>query len=365
VLRDGIESERALDSIARNARALTRLIEDLLDVSRIVSGKFEMLQEPVELTEVLRAACDSVLPLARERGVELRAAIPECSAKVHGDARRLQQVAWNLLANAIQSSSPGDVVWVHARIEGRKLAFRVKDSGYGIEPGFLPHIFERFRQEDSSRTRRRSGLGLGLSIVKQIVELLHGEIDARSDGPGKGAEFTVAFAVLEASHAAGAGPGTAEGEGEGEGDGALPPQAPLAGMSVLVADDDDDSREMLAFALARMGAKVLGVSSAEACRQAFARHEPDALVSDIGMPGEDGYALMESLRSRGARVFSVALTGYAAVDDRERARAAGFDVHLTKPVVLEQLVASLAHARGGDTQRMRRAQEVAAQAPTK
>jgi PAS domain S-box-containing protein len=319
VLRGGDESERALESIWRNARRLTRNIEDL--------------------AEVLRGACESVLPVARERGVELRAAIPDRLAEVNGDPSRLQQVAWNLLANAIQSSDAGGVVWIQARLDGGKVSFCVRDSGSGIDPDFLPHIFQRFRQEDGSRTRRRGGLGLGLSIVKQIVDLLNGEIDARSDGPGKGAEFSVAFSVSERIETACAIPCAAM-----HGPNGLP-NRPLEGMSVLLADDDDDSREMLAFALERKGATVTGVSSAEACRDAYALSEPDVLVSDIGMPGEDGYALIESLRRRGARAFAVALTGYAALDDRERAHSAGFDVHLTKPVVLEQLVASLVRAR--------------------
>jgi PAS domain S-box-containing protein len=341
------EQERVLglSRIERNARSLARLIEDLLDVSRIVSGKFDIQRARVDLAEVLRCAAEVVLPAAEQRGIAIVLQVEAGVGAVLGDASRLQQVAWNLLTNAVHASEPGSTVVLEAEACADSLCFRVRDQGCGIDPGFLPHVFERFRQEDSSSTRRRGGLGLGLSIVKYLVEVHGGRIAAESPGPGLGATFTVTLPPAP--------PGTLGRQPSG----LLPPvdashDRPLDGVHVLLADDDDDSREMLMHALERSGARVVGVGSAAECRARYAEREPDVLVSDIGMPGEDGYALMADLRGRGARVFAVALTGYAAVEDRERARRAGFDAHFAKPVNIDALVAALVRAQSSPRRTM-------------
>jgi len=336
----------ALTRIERNARALGRLIEDLLDVSRIVSGKFDITRSVVDLSEVLYGAAEVVQPAADERGVRIAVEVPPDVGVVLGDPSRLQQVAWNLLTNAIHCSEAGTTVVLEASAEGEAVRFAVHDQGCGIAAGFLAHVFERFRQEDSSTTRRRGGLGLGLSIVKHLVAMHGGAIAAESAGPGQGASFTVTLPMApdgaRARHPS-----------------AVPPPPdpasealPLQGLRVLLADDDDDSREMLTHALERRGAEVTGVCSAAECRARYVADEPDALVSDIGMPGEDGYALMADLRARGAAAFAVALTGYASVEDRDRARRAGFDAHLTKPVRLDALVAALLRAQSRPSRSM-------------
>jgi PAS domain S-box-containing protein len=332
-------AREAIDSIDRNTRSQTRLIEDLLDVSRIVSGKLSIQHKAVELGAVLRSAAAVVAPSAEARSVELVVDLPAELGVVRGDASRLQQVAWNLLSNAIKFSSLGGDVRLEARREGAWLVVRVRDHGAGIDPAFLPHIFERFRQEDSSTTRRQGGLGLGLAIVKHLVELHDGDIEAHSAGEGTGALFTVRLPAAELG--AREAPVTPE----------PPPLAPkrggaaLSGLRVLLVDDDDDSREMMMHALALQGANVLEAANADECRTLHARTLPQAIVSDIGMPGEDGYSLMRSVRAVDADVYAVALTGYAADDDRERARRAGFDAHLTKPVDLAALVKLLFERR--------------------
>jgi PAS domain S-box-containing protein len=334
-------AREAIDSIDRNTRSQTRLIEDLLDVSRIVSGKLSIQHNPVELGAVLRSAAEVVAPSAKARSVELVVELPtEPLGVVRGDASRLQQVAWNLLSNAIKFSHPGGDVRLEALREGAWLVLRVRDHGAGIDPAFLPLIFERFRQEDSSTTRRQGGLGLGLAIVKHLVELHDGEIKAHSEGEGTGAVFTVRLPVAEL--------GAREAPVTPEPQRLTAPKrggASLNGLRVLLVDDDDDSREMMMHALVMQGANVLEAASADECRALHARTLPQAIVSDIGMPGEDGYSLMRSVRAVDADVYAVALTGYAADDDRERARRAGFDAHLTKPVDLAALVKLLLERR--------------------
>jgi PAS domain S-box-containing protein len=343
---------RALETVERNARTQSQLVGDLLDVSRIVTGKMRLDMGPVDLAPVVAEAVASIRPAAEARGLRLRAELDPRAGRVTGDADRLRQVIWNLLSNAVKFTPEGGAVTVRGARRGGRVEIEVSDTGQGIAPEFLPYVFDRFRQADQSTTRAHGGLGLGLSIVRHLVELHGGTVRAESDGEGRGATFTVSLpaaketadvAALEESHDR---PGASR---VGERGGA----AMLEGLRVLVADDDEDACLLLAALLRRRGAEVVAARSAAEAFEAFTRARFDVLVSDIGMPGEDGYSLIRRVRALpeelGGRTPAAALTAYARESDRQSALEAGFQVHLAKPAdpaELLNVVAALARERG-------------------
>ena len=338
--------------IGRSAVAMTRIIDDLLEMSRIISGKVRLDVETVAMDAVVADAVESVALAAQAKDIAITVDL-EPGLRVRGDRHRLQQVLWNLLANSVKFTPAGGRIVVDARREERVLCVDVRDTGVGIDAAFLPYVFDRFRQADSSITRPHGGLGLGLAIARQLVELHGGEIDVSSEGPGKGACFSICLPL-------GAEPredGTCAAErAQAAGSGAAPPVAapatspqaapPLAGMRVLVVDDDADARALVGILLAGHGAQVTDAASAEEALDRLAAGTPDVLVSDIGMPGKDGYWLVGQVRAgdgqRPRRLPALALTAFAGGADRERALEAGFDAYLSKPIDEAELVRCLA-----------------------
>jgi PAS domain S-box-containing protein len=337
---------RAARSIERNTRALAQLINDLLDVSRIVMGKLSLEMRPVSLVQVVAAAVETVRPLADAKGVHLATSLGSVKGMVSGDAARLQQVVWNLLTNGIKFTPSGGHVKIALEETTARLKVTISDTGRGITPDFLPHIFERFRQADSSSTRLHGGLGLGLAIVRHLVELHGGSIHAWSEGEGRGAMFTVELPPL---------PQQVAQRPERRGTSRIEWHAELPGLDgvrVLIVDDELDARECLGTLLEQAGAVVTLVGSADEALQALDAEVPDVIVSDIGMPKEDGYALIRKIRARpperGGTVPAIAVTAYAAGQDRERALAEGFTRHLPKPIEARDLIILVARvvARG-------------------
>jgi len=331
---------RAVDAIDRNARAQSGLVADLLDVSRIVTGKFHMDLSAVRLTDVIESAADTMRPAARLKGIRLEVAIDPWADLVLGDAGRLQQVVWNLLSNAIRMTPPGGRVEVVVSNANPGIELSVIDDGSGIDPDFLPHVFDRFRQADSSSTRRHAGLGLGLAIVRHLVELHGGSVEAHNRQDRAGAVFTVRL-PRSIDPGAAAFPVTSK-----------PPlwdsthparDRSLAGASLLLVDDEYDSREAMAIALRQYGAKVFTASSAADALRLLAEERPHVVIADIGMPGEDGHALLQRVRSlpsdRGGATPAIALTAYASPENRQEALRNGFQVHVAKPVAPLDLAA--------------------------
>jgi PAS domain S-box-containing protein len=340
---DADTARRAVATIDRNARAQTQLIEDILDVSRIVAGKVNLNVAPVDLNAVADGALDSVRHAAEAKGIALHAPGPgEPIHNVRGDPDRLQQVVWNLLSNAIKFTPRGGNVWLRlAHLDG-SAEIEVRDDGLGIKPEFLPHVFERFRQSDSSSTRPHGGLGLGLAIARHLVELHGGTVEVHSEGEGQGATFRVRLPVaVEAAPA----------EVQAVGPAAPVTAAPrLSGVRVLVVEDEADTRELMRTVLGQLGADVRLAGSAREALEAIDDQTPDVLLSDIEMPEIDGYALMRTVRERapdkGGLVPAAALTAYARSEDRLRALRAGYQVHLAKPVEPAELAAVVASLAG-------------------
>ena len=340
---DPTRRRSAVETIERNAVAMAQLIEDLLDMSRVISGKLRIEVQEVDIVRVIQAAIDSIHPAALARSVELSTAFEADIPLMMGDPTRLQQIVWNLLSNAVKFTPKGGSVQVRLRRAGSAVEIAVTDTGKGIAPSFLPRVFEPFRQEDASSTRTRGGLGLGLAITKQLVELHGGTISAHSEGDNRGATFTVSLpisAVVPAVQISSRSGRQLRTESDFE----RPPQ--LRGLNVLVVDDDDDGRRLVATILEGCGCIVRGAASV---RQALARFEeqlPDVLLSDIGMPGEDGYELIRQVRARsrerGGEVPAAALTAYARAEDRRNMLNAGYSIHLPKPVEPAELVAVVA-----------------------
>ena len=330
--------------IERNARAQVKLIEDILDVSRIISGKLRLELRPIELDGILRAAVEVIRPAADAKGVTLQPG-GSIGVMVLGDPDRLQQVLWNLLSNAVKFTPAGGQVEVEVERAGRSVRVLVSDSGKGIEASFLPHVFERFRQADSSTTRRHGGLGLGLAIVRHVVELHGGSVRALSGGRDRGSTFVIKLPLYDggatSSERAIGVPVMRDTE-----PGAM---ARLDGMRVLVVDDELDAREVLGTILGAVGAEVELAASAGEALERLASFGPDVLVSDVGMPGDDGYTLIRLVRggaSRFARVPALALTAYASAEDARHAVLAGFDSHLSKPVEPSTLTAVVSRLFG-------------------
>jgi signal transduction histidine kinase len=336
----------AIAVIERNASALAHLIDDLLDVSRIIAGTLQLTPQPVDLAAVAQAALDTVRPLAAAKDVQL-AFSPDSLAveTVSGDAGRLQQVIWNLLANAIKFTPDGGSVGLFLALANDHMEVRVVDTGQGISADFLPHVFERFRQADGATTRRHTGLGLGLDIVGQLVALHGGTVHAASDGVGRGATFTVRLPIsagaAQAGQAALAKRQTATAAAAG-----MPRGPRLDELRILVVDDNADGRTLTSFVLTQAGASVKAVASVREALQMLEGDRPDVLVSDIGLPDEDGFGLIRQIRQReaehGGFLPAVALTGYARAEDRARSLAAGFQAHVPKPVDPAELTAAIA-----------------------
>jgi hypothetical protein len=348
--------ERAAHAIAiveRNAVALARIIEDLLDVSRIVAGTLQLAPQPVDLVAVAQLTVDAVRPMAAAKSLQLTLSVePTAIEPVSGDPGRLQQVIWNVVANAIKFTPEGGRVDVFIEPSTDYMQVRVVDTGQGISPEFLPHVFERFRQANATTTRRESGLGLGLAIVRQLVELHGGTVDAASEGVGRGATFTIRLPI--AVGYAEVAPVGALGEQRTGMATASPALAStrLDDVRVLVVDDADDGRALTSLVLTQAGARVTSVPSVREALEMLEQERPDAVVSDIGMPDEDGYALIRQIRQheaeRGGFLPAVALTGYARDIDRDRVLRAGFQAHVTKPLdplALTEAIATITQTR--------------------
>jgi signal transduction histidine kinase/ActR/RegA family two-component response regulator len=331
---DQVAVGRAVGMIERSTKTLAQLIDDLLDASRIIAGKLTFEMRPIDLRAVIEAAADAASPAAEGKGLALERDIVGALPPVSGDPGRLQQVVGNLLANAVKFTPEGGRVRVSLEHVGAVARVRVSDTGSGIEPQVLPFIFERFRQADSTSTRKQKGLGLGLAIARHLVELHGGTIEAASAGEGKGATFTVSLPLILSEPAA-----VARAEERAS------PSATLEGITVLVVDDEEDAREAMTVLLGQAGARVFSVPSAAEALETMARTRPDVLLSDIAMPGEDGYALIRRVRSlpveQGARTPAAALTAYATLEDRAKALRSGYDEHIPKPVDPARLVAAI------------------------
>lgn len=341
MLLDGtLEADRAkhaLLTIQRNARAQTQLVEDLLDVSRVITGKLHLEMAPLDLVQVVHAAADVVRPSAQANSLELEVLADQRPILVLGDADRLQQAIWNLLTNAIKFTSEGGRIQVRVGMHEGKAAVVVRDTGRGIDPSFLPHVFDRFRQEDSGRTRAHGGLGLGLALVRSIVQAHGGTVHASSAGTGSGATFEFEIPIASAAERRVV---------VARSDEAV---ADLHGVRVLVVDDARDERELFAEVLSRAGATVEMAESAETALSLLDRLQPDIIVSDIAMPGEDGYVFMRKVRAHPDRVIAatpaVAVTAHARAEDRQGAFTAGFQRYVAKPVLPEELLRAVAGLR--------------------
>ena len=342
----GRDALAAYETIERNARAQSQLIDDLLDVSRIITGKLRIDVRPVDPNSFIEAAVEAVRPGAEAKGVRLHKDTEACAAWVAGDPVRLQQVVWNLLSNALKFTPRGGSVEVTLSGDGTHVEIAVSDTGAGIEPDFLPHVFDRFRQADGRITRQHGGLGLGLSIVRHLVELHGGSVRAESAGDGLGATFTVSLPSAPARTGANAG---ADASSAGTPAAYGCPER-LDGLRVLIVDDEPDTLLMLKVGLSRCGAEVETAGAAAEALAALDARRFDVLISDIGMPGEDGYELIRKVRSRpadeGGRIPAVALTAYARVEDRLQAIRSGFQMHVPKPVELAELAAVTASLVG-------------------
>jgi signal transduction histidine kinase/ActR/RegA family two-component response regulator len=330
--------EKGIASIARNARAQTRVIEDLVDVSRIVTGKLNLRFDPVDLCEVIENAVDVTRASAQTKGVALQTKVPKAVCLVNGDRDRLHQIAWNLLSNAVKFTPPGGRVDVSLVSEDRVFGLTVADNGAGIPAAFLPHVFDRFRQADGSMTREHGGLGLGLAIVKELTELHGGTVQARSAGPGHGASFTVRLPQLAGLDLSDSGAREAARSSR------------LDGIDILAVDDNQDALDVLAAALAAAGATVRTVASGEEAVGEFDRAPAAVLLCDLAMPGVNGFDVLRCIRqrdlARGTHTVAIAVTAHASAHHHAESRDAGFDAHVSKPYDIGHLTRIIADAIG-------------------
>jgi PAS domain S-box-containing protein len=351
---DKLSFERALETVERNAKVQAQLIEDILDVSRIITGKLILDVRPVELVPIIEAAVDSVRPAAEAKGIKLHIILDPGISPIQGDPNRLQQVVWNLVSNAIKFTPEGGNVDIRLKLLDSQALISVSDTGKGINPEFLPYVFDRFRQADSSAARMHGGLGLGLSIVRHLVELHGGTVSADSAGEGKGATFTIKIPLAITRE-------QVEAETEKYFESELFSKSGtdsilrLDGLRILIVDDEPDTLEMFTTMLMHTGAVVKTATSAAEAFDWLKQWRPDVLVSDIGMPQEDGYSLIKKVRAlpadKGGRTPAIALTAYARTEDRMRALSYGFQMHIPKPPEPAELVvviASLAGRIGND-----------------
>ena len=346
---DEARMNRALETIERNARSQAQLIDDLLDISRIITGKIRLNVQTVQLLPVIEAAIDTVRPAADAKNIRLQSVLDPAAGPVLGDSERLQQIVWNLLTNAIKFTPKQGRVQICLQRINSHIEIVVVDTGQGISAEFLPYVFERFRQADGSITRSFGGLGLGLAIVRQLVELHGGTVHAESPGEGQGATFTVKLPLMAV------GPKAIETERVHPAVGGSVPfdcSPGLDGLRILIVDDDPDIRDLLTYTLEVCGAEVIAVATANAAISALADSSlpMDILISDIGMPDEDGYSLLRRVRAlkpeNGGRIPAIALTAYARIQDRTAALLAGFQSHIAKPVEPAELIAVIANLAG-------------------
>ena len=337
-------AKNAVDVIVRNARAQRQLIDDLLDISRIITGKLRLNVRPVETAPMIEAVIEGLIPAAAAKDIDLHSVIDPESSPINGDPDRLQQIIWNLISNAIKFTPKGGSVRVRLQRIASQLEITVKDSGQGIDPALLPNVFDRFLQADSSTTRAHGGLGLGLSIVRELVELHGGTVRALSPGIGEGATFKVLLPLLSVH------------KQRAEVEKMTPlvqdtpsPEPVLSDVRVLVVDDEPDALKLVSAVLTTRGAEVVAVESADKAMVEMEKHHFDVLVSDIGMPETDGYQLISNVRKlspeRGGRIPAAALTAYAGVEHRIKVLSAGYQMHIPKPVEpaeLATVVVSLA-----------------------
>lgn len=343
-LSGNAELSQGVEVVERNARMLIGIINDLLDMSRIVAGNLRLEVRRLDLIDPIRAAIDTVTPAAQAKNVRIQAVLDPDAGAVRGDAARLQQVVWNLLANAIKfTPKDGRVQVVLARVESH-VELTIADSGAGIAPEFLPYVFDRFRQADGTTTREHGGLGLGLAIVKQLVQLHGGTVEARSAGRGHGATFIVSLPLASLAHD----PAPMDAPRPAALDAlAFEAQLPsLHGIRVLVVEDQEDMRHLVSRTLSQAGAIVFEAESSATALHSLTKQRPDVIISDIGLPGEDGYAFLRKVRSRedgsAALMPAIALTAFARSEDRTKALLSGYQQHLAKPVEPMELVASVA-----------------------
>jgi signal transduction histidine kinase/ActR/RegA family two-component response regulator len=340
--KDEATFKRGLATIERNARAQGQLIDDLLDMSRIISGTLRLDVQLIEPDKVIEAALGTVHPAAVAKRIDLRVDVGRGVGLVLGDPGRLQQVMWNLLSNAVKFTPNGGMVQVILGRDNQDVVIRVIDSGIGIAPDFLPHVFDRFRQQDASITRKHGGLGLGLSIARQLVELQGGTIDVASEGAHTGTTFTLRLPLAEPQARSPQPAPVVADRAVRQGD--------LAGVKVLLVDDADDTLDVLQQILQHSGATTMAASSAGTALALLEHEQPDVIVSDIGMPDIDGFELMRRIRRRtasaGGAIPAIALTAFTRQDDRRKAMQAGFDDYLAKPVEPDSLVAHIAQAVG-------------------
>jgi signal transduction histidine kinase/ActR/RegA family two-component response regulator len=345
---DAAAATHALGIIERNAQSQNQLIEDLLDVSRIITGKLRLDVRPVDPAAIIESAIEAILPAAEAKEIRLQKVLDTGVSSISGDPARLQQVIWNLLSNAIKFTPKGGRVHVSLERINSHIEISVTDSGEGIKKDFLPFVFDRFRQADGTSVRRYGGLGLGLAVVRHLIELHGGTVQAASSGEGQGAVFTIKLPLLpvyrremktERLHPA-------------QSDTPPPIEYPdnLAGLKVLVVDDEADTLEMIKVLLGQCGAKVTTANSSAEALKALERMRPDVIISDIGMPIEDGFQFMQKVRQlppeKGGKIPAVALTAYARAEDRLRVLRSGYQMHISKPVELAELVAVVANVGG-------------------
>ena len=340
--------ERAIETIYRNAKSQAQLVADLLDVSRIISGKLRLDVQTVDLSSIVNAAMDSVRPAVEAKGIQLQTMLDPAAGPISGDADRLQQIVWNLLTNAVKFTPKGGKIQVKVQRTDSHAEIVVSDSGVGISKEFLPYVFDRFRQADASTTRIHGGLGLGLSIVRQLVDLHGGSVSVHSEGEGKGATFTITLPFVGVT------------SNQNEAEPVYPIQSEevipfeglpsLQGVKVLVVDDEADTRELICEVLKECGSEVIMSRSVAEALDALEQHHPDILISDLGMPDEDGYSLISKIRAlpaeRGGQIPAAALTAYARAEDRMRVLRSGFQFHLPKPVDSAELVTVVASLAG-------------------
>ena len=344
---EGSNATRAIETIERNARSQARLIDDLLDVSRIITGNLRLDLHPLNLAPIVDAALDALRPTADVKGIKLQTRFVPEECLIRGDPNRLRQVIWNLLSNAIKFTQRGGSVSIDLNCVESTARLTVSDTGDGISAQFLPYVFDRFRQAEGSISRKQGGLGLGLAVARHLVELHGGTITAESEGLGQGSVFTVDLPLAdERRDPARAEERRREIERRRSRSGVVR----LDGIHVLLVEDDDDSRKLLGTMLKRYGAKVTSTKSAAEALSVFESELPDVMISDIGMPDQDGYELIRKVRAapadRGGKIPAIALTGYASRKDRERALAAGYHQHMAKPIEQADMIRAIAALLG-------------------
>ena len=340
------QTKHAIETILRNAQTQTQLIADLLDVSRIVTGQLRLNVRSFKVIPVVEAAIEVVRPAADAKSIRIETIFDPSSGPVAGDPDRMQQIFWNLLSNAVKFTPRGGRIQVRLQRIDSHVEIVVSDTGRGVDPKLLPFIFERFRQGDSSTTREHGGLGLGLAIVRHLVELHGGVVNAYSDGPGKGTEFIIQLPAMVSTRGQEAGEERVHPSAGGSLSGSIPA---LAGVRVLVVDDERDAREIVSVILGEAGAEIATASGSREAVDLIDKWKPDILISDIGMPGESGYDLIRMVRTlpadHGGQTPAIALTAYARTQDRLKILSAGFQMHVPKPIEpieLATVVASLA-----------------------